>query len=249
VSINPQDEGEIAVNGVLTMTFDEAPEFVKVNGQPAIIDGLRASWRVSGLTPGQTTELTITWNGGTKIITLKVLPNPSVCVDFEPPLNLGTQYGQPAGHNPGDVVFTTNNIPVTVENFDNTATNSVFNVAFIDSPPHTFGKGQTIRLNNISLMSDFSGLGFDPSKLTFDFLDAGGTESLSDENGVLSFVGDFSSVPASIGGMSITVSATPIYNSQNVIIAQKGTVTLTGNVKKLLIGGQELWIDHVCAQK
>lgn len=29
---------------------------------------------------------------------------------------------------------------------------------------------------------------------------------------------------------------------------KRGTVTLSGNVTSLLIGGQELWIDQVCAQ-
>ena len=44
-------------------------------------------------------------------------PAQTACVDFEPPLTVGTQYGQPAGQKPGDVIFTPNGIPVAVWDF------------------------------------------------------------------------------------------------------------------------------------
>jgi len=39
------------------------------------------------------------------------------CVTFEPPLAVGTQYGTPVGQAPGTVIFTTNQIPVSIQNF------------------------------------------------------------------------------------------------------------------------------------
>ena len=49
----------------------------------------------------------------------------------------------------------------------------------------------------------------------------------------------------SAGGITWTVDSTPEANPNNRI----GTVTIDGNVNRLKIGGQEFWIESVCAQK
>lgn len=165
-----------------------------------------------------------------------------VCVDFEAPLAVGTQYGAPAGHNSGDVVSTTNGIPVSVHDFNFPGGGGTFNVAHIDLAPVPFGNGQSMRTNNINLEFDFSNIGFAPNEVRFEFLDLGGSENIS-VNGSPIFAGELSAVPSPIGGVNVSVSTTPVAGGK------KGVVILTGAVQKLRVGGQEFWIDNVCARQ
>ena len=180
--------------------------------------------------------------------TERVSPRPrkagagEVCVDFEPPLSVGTQYGAPAGHQDGDVVFITNGIPVSVHDFNFTGGGGTFNVAYIDLAPVPFGSGQSMRTNNINLEFDFSGIGFAPNEVRFEFLDLGGFENVS-VNGSPIFAGELTSVSNPIGGVNISVSTTPVTGGK------KGIVILTGAVQRIRVGGQEFWIDNVCARQ
>lgn len=165
-----------------------------------------------------------------------------VCVDFELPLTLGTQYGAPAGHHPGDIIFTSNGIPVSVHEFEFIRGDRFFNVATIALVPYPYGAGQSISPNNINLEFDFSGLGFTPTKVSFEFQNHGGHQNLS-INGSEVFKGDLSSAPSPMGGVDISVSPTPAEPGTT------GTVTLTGPVEKLRVGGQQFYIDNVCARE
>ena len=171
------------------------------------------------------------------------VPGSVACVDFEPPLTLGTQYGTPVGQNSGDVAFTTaNGITVRVLDFHFTGGGGAYNLARIEAAPVPFGSGQCIRTNNINLEFDFSLIGFATSQVQFEFLDLGGSENIS-VNGSSIFTGELAAVPSPIGGVSISVTTVPVTGGK------KGTVTLTGVVKTLKIGGQEFWIDNVCARQ
>lgn len=167
-----------------------------------------------------------------------------VCVNFEPPLVLGTQYGTPVGQTPGTVIFTTNGIPVSVQDFVYVNGNLTFNLASIDNAPVPFSSGQCIRTNNINLEFDFTNLGFQPSEVQLEFLDLGGNENIS-VNGAPNppFTGELTAVPGSIGGVNIAVTSVPVQGGK------KGTVKLTGAISTLRIGGQEFWIDKVCAKE
>lgn len=167
-------------------------------------------------------------------------PSP-LCVDFEPPLAAGTQFGQPVGQPVGTVIFTTNGVPVSIHDFVFIGGGGTFNSARIEIAP-AFGSGQSIRSNNINLEFDFSGIGFTPSHVQFDFLDLGGFENIS-VNGSSVFAGELSAAPNPIGSVNIAVASTPVSGGK------KGTVVLTGAVNKLRVGGQEFWIDQVCAKR
>jgi hypothetical protein len=110
-------------------------------------------------------------------------------------------------------------------------------------PPVPFGMHQTISTNNINPGFDFSGIGFVPYEVQFEFLDLGGFENLS-VNGspVPVYVGELSSAPSLIGGVGVAVYDSPVAGGN------KGIVILRGLVKKLVVGGQEFWIDRVCAR-
>jgi len=167
-----------------------------------------------------------------------------VCVDFEPPLAVGSQYGSPVGQISGTLIFTENNISVSVYNFDYVGGGGTFNTgtveAAISSP--LFGTGQTMHSNNINLEFDFSGLGFQVSQVNFEFLDLGGYENLS-VNGSPVFAGELSLATSLIGGTNLSVALTPVTGGST------GTLTLTGIVTTLRVGGQELWIDSICARE
>ena len=167
-------------------------------------------------------------------------PASPVCVDFEPPLALGTQYGAPAGHAPGTVVFTSNGIPVSVYDFFFVGGGSTFNFAEIDAAPFPFSPGQSINTNNINLEFDFSGLSFEATALRLSYLDLGGHENLS-VNGSPLHIGELSAAPTPMGGVNVTVSTVAVPGGQ------RGNVSLSGTVKRLRIGGQEFWLDQVCA--
>ncbi len=162
-----------------------------------------------------------------------------VCVDFEPPIAVGTEYGTPAGQSSGTVVITTNGIAVSVADFE-VGGNTVFNVASVDAAPPGLGTGQALRVNNISLDVDLSGLPFAVREVHVDYLDLGGTENLA-VNGSAVFVGDIAAAPPTLGGVAVSVTAGPVPGGT------RGTVVLTGNITSLRIGGQELWIDNICA--
>jgi Concanavalin A-like lectin/glucanases superfamily len=160
-----------------------------------------------------------------------------VCLDFEAPLTVGTEYSTPAGQHSGDVIFTTNGILVSVYDF-NFAGGSTFGVAKVDVAP--FGSGQSMRTNNINLEFDFGSIGFVPAAVRFEFLDKGGDQNIS-VNGSPIFAGDISAVPGSLGGATVSVSATPVTGGRT------GLVTLEGAIQKLRVGGSEFWIDNMCA--
>lgn len=164
------------------------------------------------------------------------------CLGFEPPLALGDQFGAPAGHNPGDYAFTDGGVDVYVDKFQFVGGGTAFNVAEIAVCPVAMGFNQSARPNNIALDFDFLSLGVAVKQVRFKFADLGGLENLG-VNGQL-YVGDIGSAPAVLGGARVTVSSTPLSPPSR---GKTGLVTVSGTVKSLRVGGQELWIDQMCA--
>jgi len=164
----------------------------------------------------------------------------SACVTFDPPMVNGTVYGTPVSQTPGTVVLFSNNVIGSIGNFT-TGAAPFFGFGRIEGAPVVFAFGRSLRLNNISMRFHFFALPFVPNKVTFSFLDLGGTENLA-VNGAAPFVGNISGAPASIGGLTVSTMSgvTPG--------GRRGTVTIKGQpLRDVTIGGQELWIDQVCA--
>jgi len=162
------------------------------------------------------------------------------CVKFNS-LAAGTEWGAPA-QAPGDVVHNEEGIAVSVETFQR-PTDTSFTKARRGNPfTGFFPSGYSVQTDNINLGFDFTGLSFTTSKVTLDFLDTGGPENIS-VNGSTIVVGELAS--GSGGGVSWVVVDSPTGTGTN----RKGTVTITGSVQNLKIGGQEFWIDNVCAHR
>jgi hypothetical protein len=164
-----------------------------------------------------------------------------VCVRFNVPA-LGTVFGAPVGNPPGAVVFVENTIPVSVNRFLLSTGVWTYNWMRIENAPAAFAlaAGKTDHTNNTTAGFDFTGVGFPVNKVTFHWLNLGGYENLS-VNGSPMFVGQLSAPPAFLGGAAVGT----VWGF--VAGGKQGTTTLTGPINRILVGGQEEWLDDICA--
>lgn len=160
-------------------------------------------------------------------------------MEFNPP-PAGTLFGLSAGTPPGSTIFGEAGIGVSVHPFTRPTLVVTYNDMQIDAaPPIPFGAGKTARTKELNVGFDLSGLP-PVSFVEVEWLDQGGAENLS-VNGVGPFIGELDSAPASMAGVWIARTFTP------VPFGDKGKLTLRGPVTKFQVGGQNLWIDRVCA--
>ena len=167
-----------------------------------------------------------------------------VCIGFGPPPMVNTLYGAPAGHVSGDLAFSANLIDAYVFNFARLPFGTTFNRAFTTVAPVSL-PGQSLRINNINLRFDFQNLGFPVRRVTLSYLDLGGYENLA-VNGSGIYRGELTAAPGFPGIATVSVTSAP---TPPPVSGRTGTITITGSqIKSFLIGGQELWIDNVCAE-
>jgi hypothetical protein len=127
-----------------------------------------------------------------------------------------------------------------VEDFD-WGTGTTFNICRIDPAFGGFGFSHVGNTNNINLKFDFTSLGFTANRVEFEFADLGGTENIS-VNGQPVTVGELTAAPAAIApGVSFHTMTIPITGGK------EGMGILIGSVQTLVIGGQEFWLDNICA--
>lgn len=168
------------------------------------------------------------------------------CVDFEPPLGLGTIWGASVAQPPLTLVHVENGIRVYTEKFFLAGGGTAYRDARIGIPPVAFSAGQAARTLHINLIFDFTGVGFTPSAYTFDYLDVYGPQAYENlrVNASPVFIGELDSPPPFLGGVPIGFAAGPFAVPPT---GDRGTLKLGAGVGRLTVGGQDLWIDHVCA--
>ena len=169
-----------------------------------------------------------------------------VCVDFEPPL-FGA-WGPLAGGGtpPGTVIFVSNGVSVTIHRFWNGGAWTYGGAAIGGQPVFGVGSGATMHMNHANVGFDFTGLAFPVRFVTFDWHDLGGDENLV-VNGSPLYFGEFELAPA-LGGEPLS-SVVNFSWAPNQEVAQMtiGPSPAGVPVSRVVIGGQELWIDNVCA--
>jgi hypothetical protein len=171
----------------------------------------------------------------------RAAPAAPICVKFSVPA-VGAIFGAPVGTPPGAVVWAENGIPVSVHKFF-TSTGTVYNWMRIEPAPAVFtlASGNTGHTNNINAGFDFTALPFLPTTVTFDFLDLGGFENLQ-VNASPVYIGQLMAAPSPWGGVNVAKAAAAVPGGI------QGTITLSGGpVKWVMVGGQEFWLDNVCA--
>jgi hypothetical protein len=166
-----------------------------------------------------------------------------VCIDFGPPPPVGTTYGAPVGQSSGDLAFSVNGIDAYVYNFSLIPAGTAFNRAMIRVAPVSL-PGQSLWMTNIDMLFDLQNLPFTVRRVTLSYLDLGGYENLAvNSSGI--YRGQIAAAPAVLGGANVSVTSMPAPPPVN---GRTGTITITGpQIKSFLIGGQEFWIDNVCA--
>lgn len=160
-------------------------------------------------------------------------------------LLVGTQYGNPVGDAPGDLVFTESGVDVSVENFDFSGGGGTFGFALVAAPgmnvpgagSFDFGSGNLIGTNNINLEFDFSNVGFVVDHVTVQYANNGGSENISVNGGPVTATA-ISLAPANIAP-GVTLGVTQM--------GDIFTLELTGVVTSFRIGGQEFGFDTVVA--
>jgi hypothetical protein len=162
-------------------------------------------------------------------------PAGTVCLEFNVPA-LGTVYGAPVGTPPGTLVFVESAISVTTRRFYDAALTPYYNWTRIEPGQGWLGPDPSARLNNISLQFGFGGLTFVPSRVDIDYHDKGGHENLT-----------FNGVPLRIGQLETLGGGGAAIAWWWAGVNKEGRVSITGPVSSVTIGGQELWIDTVCA--
>lgn len=97
--------------------------------------------------------------------------------------------------------------------------------------------GKEMAVNNINLSFNFQTT---LSRLSLHYGEYGGNINVR-INGILENVADFSDIDnTSVGGVNVTLTG---------VVGSRGILNLEGEINSFSIGGQELWIDHVCPKK
>ena len=163
------------------------------------------------------------------------------CVNFES-VPLGTQFDSASGYSSGDDIFVENCIPVSIYNIQFSTTSVGFEYCRIDNDLTGFGDGNTMKYNNVNLLFDFESLGYEADEVSFEIADLGGIENIS-VNDTPVFIGEITTAPLNIAtDVELNISSISTISS-----GYECVVTLTGPIRKLLVGGQEFWIDNICA--
>jgi hypothetical protein len=158
----------------------------------------------------------------------KMTVGPAPCVDFED-LQLGTVYHVPD-------TFTSSAATISVRPFqwiDTTWTADGF--ATVGNAGNAGGSGQELAVNNVNLSFGFGG----PIQgLTLRFGDQGGNLNIDVNGDFLNFP-DFSALPPTLGGVTLSVAGGTV----------QGELNLSGTINSFAIGGQEFSIDDVCPKR
>ena len=152
----------------------------------------------------------------------------------------GSEWGDPHGDAPGDLIFTEDGIEARLFEFDY-GTGMALHLATIGSPWAPAGAGQVLHLNNICVGYDLAP--FQPIDwVRFEYARGGGIENLEVDG--MRWVGDITAIPAGFFpnvAVNVSVNNGPGY--------QWGTVIIVGDHQSLVVGGQEFYIDNLCVMQ
>lgn len=162
---------------------------------------------------------------------LAVTAGSPACVGFQW-LAQGETWGGLVGHNTGDMVHGESSVDVTVELFYSGPWALFDHSRADDGALVGWGNGMHLHLQRISTRYNFMAYGgWVPGHVRFQYQDNGRTENLAVNGDV--YMGDISRAPAVLGGARVIVGP--------------GTVDIIGPVSDLVIGGDDLRVDDVCA--
>ena len=142
-------------------------------------------------------------------------------------------------YNVGDTI-TISQADIVVEQFQwSNGTWTTSGTAKVDDRNYGQGSGNDLNANNVNLNFQFD---YPVDKITFKFGELGGNNNIR-VNGTFQNVPNLVALNGNaISGVQITVNANQQGNNWY------GTMELDGTINGFAIGGQELWLDDVCAE-
>lgn len=170
-----------------------------------------------------------------------------LCFDFEE-LPLNQMFGRSTGSEPGDVLLEQDSVKLGLDTYTTINGGSeFFNVTILDNPfglqGPDFSRG--LFVSNINLALDFSDFSDEIVRVAFYFADGGGEENISVNGEPIQVVERFSELDREIApGVELILRL-----DSTELAIESGLFVLEGAIKNLVIGGQELFIDNVCARK
>jgi len=155
---------------------------------------------------------------------------------------LGSSWGVANSNVPGDLIFSEDGVPVTIEElFDGTSW--VFWNCSIGLADPTTGvtDGQALHYGAVATEFDFTGLAEPVAEVHFEYVDWAGTENLG-VNGTTIYYGQMASFPTNIApGVTCSIDSWTIPSGESA-----GRVSLYGPVEILRVGGQQFMLDNIC---
>lgn len=167
-------------------------------------------------------------------------PAEGATVDFES-LDVGTLFGSGADDEPEDIVLVSDGITMSVDELLITDELSIYGFANVGSMHGDVFPSNSLGLSNISVVFDFTNVGFAVDSVSFEYYDQGKGQRVNNfavnDGPILTFnsLADIRLGPWS--DVTVTVAGT----------FMSGVVTLDGPVESFRIGGQELYIDNIIA--
>ncbi len=185
-----------------------------------------------------------TWKAGLRAVFLTpilfVSAAGAATMDFEP-VAVGTSFGQEFGDIPGPVVLTQDGIRMSVETFFFTDQNfQGFVRAEVVAPNAMRFPTRWLSMDNINAQFDLTQLGFNVNQVSVEFLELGGLDNFSINGGSIIELPGLASLPANVGGVALAFQELDP-------VTHRTRLTLTGDVDRFLIGGQELGVDTIVA--
>ena len=141
---------------------------------------------------------------------------------------------------PGTLIGQEDNIKLSMEVF-NDGSGNIYNFGLIDMAPTGPLSGKAFHTSNVNAVYDLSAFS-NVTEVSFDFYDGAGVENLR-VNGGTWLIDEFELMAPGVAP-GITMSVT----TSNFAGYQTGTVTLTGNVQELWVGGQQFSVDNLCVK-
>lgn len=168
---------------------------------------------------------------------LSLSAQPTECFDFNN-LEIGQEYGSNGGHFPGDSIqlLFNSDVITTLEPFTyaNGGDPGFWNASVVDWQFGNWdGAAPYLFISNINIVYDFTHLPDVVSQVSFDFADGGGEHNIRVNGDTLYNVFEFTELPVQIAAdVRLSIENNRLY--------------LNGNIRELLIGGQELGFDNFC---
>ena len=156
-------------------------------------------------------------------------------------LEVGTRFGSAVGHERNEIVLESDGIAMSVDALFFTEEFFLFGYAEVDGRKADTFPTNALELSNLSVVFDFTGLGFSVESVTIEYRDieeGAAINNFAVNARPIHILGSLTGIPVAItSDVTATVTGT----------ALAGSITLEGPVQSFRIGGQELYIDNITA--